>query len=437
MSGQASARAQALDLDPEPPELRLSAGLEASGGVIAEDLYAQLALKMVASKALPALGADRLTELRAELVLPLRLRVYDRPPLDPSGAVLRPEDWDESGDLLRVLRRVRYGDASTPVEVALGALAGEQLGHGTMLYGYYNVISPDYVKVGALARADLESLHVYAMVDDARQPSLSAARLAWPLTAQLTLGASAMADWRAPTALALAPDGSLVVGLGQRPQVWQTRRAFWLGADAAWWWGPLMLYADLNWHVQTGAGAHGGLALDLELGPVVTRARLELTLSFEGYIPRYVGPLYELERLQSLGYGLTRPLPRLRQAAQLKQQARPGWFGQLDAQVTPWRARLTLSGAQQGQDTSTAWLFGAVQANPTRALWLASTLAHHGGWAIRSSGRALWLNELRYDLGPWLYAHASYNRLWRLDAAGRFKAVPEAFVGFGASLAME
>lgn len=427
---------------PEPPDFLITLGAEASAGVIAEDLFSELSLKFAAQKRLPSLLCDQgpcQTTLRVELIAPLRLRLRDNNPQD--NELIRTQDWDQSADLLRILRTLRYGDSTTPVSLALGATGPQSIGHGTLVFNYFNLISPDLYQLGLVARVDQPWGGLQIMADDLLDPSLTVARASLYPASSLALGATFMADWRAPTRLAEQPDGSLVVAPGQQPQIADTSRAIWWGADLTWWTtiNPLIwsLYADLNWHTQIGQGAHFGSQLATDFGPLQWRLRAELTLSWGGYIPRYVGPLYELDRLQSVGFGSPIPLPRARLATTIDQRARPGVFADTELRIKPLSTALTLAASQQGKDAATSTLFATLHTRPTQDLWLASTLAHQGSWDLLSSGRALWLNEARYNLTSWLYAHGRYNRLWRLHPEGRFEGIPEAFLGLGVDVALE
>lgn len=427
---------------PEPPDFLLTMGAEAGAGVIAEDVFGELTLKLAAQKRLPSLLCDTgpcQTTLRIELIAPLRLRLRDDDPQD--NELIRTQDWDQNADLLRILRTLRYGDSTTPVALALGATGPQSIGHGTLVFNYFNLISPDLYQLGLVARADQPWGGLKLMADDLLDPSLTVARASFYPATSLAIGATFMADWKAPTRLAEAPDGSLVVAPGQQPQIAQTSRAIWWGADLTWWTtlSPLIwsLYADLNWHTQRGQGAHLGSQIAAALGPLKWRLRAELTLSWGGYIPRYVGPLYELDRLQSAGFNAPIPLPRARLATTLNQSARPGFFADMELRIDPLEAALTIAASQQGQDATTSTIFAMLHLHPTQDLWLASTLAHQGSWDVFGSGRALWLNEARYNLTSWLYAHGRFNRLWRLHPEGRFEGIPEAFLGLGVDVALE
>jgi flavin reductase (DIM6/NTAB) family NADH-FMN oxidoreductase RutF len=113
-----------------------------------EDLYLPLALKFGADLPVPQLGCrwpgaeEGACETRLQFGLhtPVRLRISDRAP-EQSG-VLRDEDWDELGDYLRFVRFVSYGRPSKPVYARLGELGSLVLGHGTIVNGYYNVVTP-------------------------------------------------------------------------------------------------------------------------------------------------------------------------------------------------------------------------------------------------------------------------------------------------------
>lgn len=428
----------------ERPDLLINTSLELAPGIIAEDAFAELNLKFSLYKKLPSPWCilDRCdSPLRLELIAPLHLRLNDRPPKDNS--VLRQQDWDQSADLLRILRLLSYGDSNTPVHLAIGALGPVSIGHGTLVFDYLNIISPDIYKLGLNARASTAYVSATVMLDELIDPSLSVARLqAYPLSS-LGIGLSFLADWDSPTALDTTQgQDQLIVAPGQRPSVAQSARTIFWGADLTQWIskGPtaFSFYQDVNVHTRSGLGLHLGAQLALDLAGVVQwRQRAELILSWGGYIPRYVGPLYELERYQSVGYGSPIPLPRAKLAQRLEQSARPGFFTDTELRIPALNLFFNLAASQQGDDTSTANIYSALRAHPIDDLWLATTLAHQGGWNLLSSGRALWINEVRYNLTDWLYLQGRFNRLWRLHPEGRFEPITEAFLGAGLSLTLE
>ncbi len=112
----------------------------ATFGRIDEDWYVTLQLRLAIDQENWGLG----------LGIPLRLRVYDAEPEDPTGLVIRQEDWDEVSDYFKVLRYVYLGnpDKSGPYYLRLGELTGVTLGHGTIVHRFYNGFDMDRFRLG-------------------------------------------------------------------------------------------------------------------------------------------------------------------------------------------------------------------------------------------------------------------------------------------------
>lgn len=122
------------------PEKLGTLAAAATFGRIDEDWYATLMLRLSFDQPGWGLGVQ----------LPLRLRVFDAAPEDPSALVIREEDWDEPADYLKVLRYVYLGnpDKSGPYYLRVGELSGLTLGHGTIMHRFSNGFDLDRFRLG-------------------------------------------------------------------------------------------------------------------------------------------------------------------------------------------------------------------------------------------------------------------------------------------------
>src|SRR5690554_232776 len=204
-----SAPASAQDSGENAPLVMLSA--EVGVGPIDEDVFLHLTPRLTFIRPLPALvcgSGDTCKSLfHAGLQVPLRLRLADRDP--QQNSLLREEDWLELSDYLRIIRRLEYGTINDPLYLRLGELGGASLGNGTLIGGYYNVITTDHYRLGLRAHLDLEKYGVELLANNLASPNLLGLRAHLRPTTfiedvlrtldRLQLGASLVTDLRAPT----------------------------------------------------------------------------------------------------------------------------------------------------------------------------------------------------------------------------------------------
>lgn len=310
-----------------PPD---TLGGEALFGQLDEDFFVTLALR---------LNFDR-GDWGVGLQVPLRLRVVDNDPQndDDFGSVLRREDWDEPSDFLRILRYVYIGQADKkgPFYVRLGELSGLTVGHGTIMYRYFNGIDPDVWHTGVNAAVNVGAFGAEAVVGDLVSPYVVGGRvtvrplelalgegLFWE---KLVVGTSFIADASAPYTLATTATGAasrISLDEHNHPNVAERKAVGVFGVDV----GlevvstellSITPYVDLNkmTTVGDGWGLHlgvlWGLRVPLGVDTFVVDARTEYRRVSGDYSGPYFNTTYEIERHQVLGGAGALPIPKLR-----------------------------------------------------------------------------------------------------------------------------
>lgn len=296
-------------------------GGEALFGKLGNDYFVTLALR---------LNFDR-EDWGIGFQLPLRLRLTKND-VSPAGdyfGVLRREDWDEWQKFLRVIRYVYIGraDKKGPFYVRIGELSGLTVGHGTIMYRYFNGIDLDRWHTGVNAAVNVGAFGGEAMVGDITDPYIAGLRFTvrplelamgegW-LWDKLVLGTSIIADTRAPlrlrTSRATATSTPTVAFDDKRhPIVESDKTLAILGVDA----GlevvstellSITPYIDLNkmTQVANGWGLHLGVLWNFRLPVLIDTLTLDLRTEYRrvsgDYNAPYFNTTYEIERYQSLG----------------------------------------------------------------------------------------------------------------------------------------
>jgi hypothetical protein len=220
---------------------------------------------------------------------------------------VRTRDWDELSEWAALVRYLVYtrapadprSDDGVRVAAAMGQLGGVTLGHGALIQGFGTGLDVDHRRLGAQLRLAHGALGFEGLIDDVIAPRVAGIRGSWQHQAQqrvFAAGVSAAADFSAPRAVMtadmpvtiehvfvpmLAVDGSVGLQRGDG-----ARRV--AGA----------LHAELAAISTVAAGLHVGLALDATLGRVRLWGGGGASVGTDGYVPGWVGPLYERDRVQ-------------------------------------------------------------------------------------------------------------------------------------------
>ncbi len=367
------------------------------------------------------LGSDGFVDLSPQLWLqsgawqfglgaPLRYRVLDGDPKDGCKTPgLRCPDWDEMGDYGRILRFFDYGGWSGDVNVHLGDLTGVSLGHGELVYRYYNNWQYDSWHTGALVDVQKPDFGLSLLTNDVLRWDLLAVR-AWgrPVSSgywrKLRFGLQAAWDrevtghdgkessthrddgpWR-PEAPALAMDLSLVA--------WgDDRRA-------------LTTYLSVSGHATDALAVHMGASWHRrgDLATVLTLESRVVAPFGSPYLPGWFGTLYELQTRSLRG-------PTARNAAATN-KATAGVRASVEwARAYKFRFAGVVDWLHDRRLDATAWL----GTDPNKKLQLNAMVAKV--FFDRGPGDPLqWTGNLAAKLwvqGPW-YAQCAVGRKWRV-----------------------
>ena len=447
----------------EEPLWRATLSAETHIGALQEDLFLGTSLQIDQRLFLPQLGASWLpddspnarTSLRLLVQAPLRLRVLDRAPQQPG--LLREEDWDQPRDLFRVVRRLDYGEPGTPFVLRLGELNGVTLLDGSALAHYFNVVNPDHPASGVLLSSHARAYDASFLLDDVLSPGVTAAAVLVrpavlldrsPLLQRLGVGAQLVADVQAPTQLARDDSGFVEVDATSSPTILDSQATFIGGPTLEVWLLArdrisLAASGHVLWHARLGRGEHAGLSLQWYAAHWM-RAQLKsaVILAHDRYVPRYISPLYQVERYQTQGLGASLPAPKLRVVAndlaprqdlyidssillELPTLESSLLVSYLHARETPDADQLTLIATTKPVDELV-----------TLTLFYHQNLFEDFSRSI-SLTRSLVGSELR--VAPWgpLYVVGRYDRLFRLRDDGRWSSLQNWNVGIGAQWAFE
>lgn len=432
---------------------RGGAAAEVGVGALGEDTFLNLNLKLGYTLEAPAVGCEEAdgdcrSDLRLAAQAPLRLRMIDSSPADDS--LLRERDWDETADFFRIARLIEYGEPADTLHARAGELGPISLGHGTIVDDYYNVISVDHYQPGVYGEANTRYGGAEALVNNAVSPSVMGARgYVRPysfvdddhLLSRLAVGASLVADVSAPGRLAAETDQpESVVDRTYRPVVdEETATSLW-GVDLEM---PIVesdrfdavSYADLNGHTSLGQGLHAGAFGHLEPNDELElSARLEYRRVGQHYLPEYVGPTYEVDRYQYLGWGRELPAPKARATASLDAAAAHGYAGSLGARMEDTFDASVRYADHEGPGNATFGLkaTGHPVENVQLGLYYYKQHFDEFGEVFEPEG-SLAVGEARANVYGPIFGLASYGRLWRVDSDANYRAVDEWNVGMGVS----
>lgn len=421
-------------------------------GPVDDEMFVHLTPRLTHLRTVPTPfcdDADCRTYLETSAHVPLRLRATGR-----EEGLIRRRDWSEASDFFRILRRVEYGTPAENAHLRAGEIGPVDLGHGTIVNGYYNVVTTDHYRLGAVGHLEDDRRGLELLVHDLTSPNLTGARARWrpPRLHEsdsgwrsLTVGASMVADLRAPRRLATGdPEGRLVAGPGHHPVVDHRRPTAVAGLDVQfdvssgddWSVAP---YTDLNHHFGLGTGLHAGLLVHQDVGDRLrVSSRLEYRMLGDHYLPDYFDTVYELTRYRhphledpDTGY----PGPKLRAAASTEATTRHGGFGQLQVRIDPGLTLAVAYADATGPPGANLRLRAAFDYEETLSV---GVFFHQFGAGddrleqLVSLDGALAAAEVRYGLWGPLYAHGQWARQWQLREDGRFDNVRLWKAGLGA-----
>lgn len=255
--------------------------------------------------------------------IPLNLRIWDADP-EAEGdffGLIREQDWDEPGEFLKVIRKVRLGRKNSRIYVAGGELSAE-IGHGTILGNYINNVDIETFRAGAHVAMNVRQGGFELMVADIGmvlgenphsqlvgfrgyiRPS-ALVHKEKHLYDMFAIGFSAVMDMNAPLSLSQGPDGNLVENGRFVPAATANAKVLGVDVEAQLLKTPIldvMPYIDVNSIKDVGGGVHMGVKASAKL-PIGLDLKLPVRLEYRWfpggrYAPQYFSTFYELERYQ-------------------------------------------------------------------------------------------------------------------------------------------
>jgi hypothetical protein len=366
--------------------------------------------------------------------VPLRLRVHDADPKDPSDSTLREEDWDEWTDYLKVIRFFRFGHKGDFIYVVVGDLPGATIGHGTIVNRYYNNIDLDHYRMGLVADLNTDYGGVETLLNNGFVTNLFALRgyvRPWSFVDQesylnnLAVGFSVAADVSAPYTLAdIDPEEDYNL-----PPVEVEETTTVMGGDIEFRlldtsFLTLTPYMDLNGiPASGGVGYHAGILSVFHIGGVSMdlQARVEYRYFTGDYIPTYFNSYYEIQKF-AYPYWDNQNQVELRDTKRrvlelLPDKSLNGYYAEL---VFNFLGLFTLGASYDDYDglyNSNLRIYLDVPA--LEVFQFGAFYYKHNfegaGEAFTFDDKSLFLLEARYQISSFLHVICQYWRVWQLD----------------------
>ncbi len=331
------------------------AGADLAFGRLGEDYF--LTVYLAASFAI--------SQLKIGLQVPLRLRVIDNEP--EQDDIIRKEDWDEVSDYLRLIRYLQWSEPGDLFYGRIGELSGANIGHGTLMSNYLNVIDIDHFKLGLDTKVNFAFGGAEFVLDNLAGPEIFGGRVflrPWSFVdadaywTNWSVGTSLLTDIGAPKALEVdATTGQVRVDAQNNLRYSHDAVILW-GLDTDFTvfendWVSVTPYWDNNFlfGTETGYGLHLGAIADFTL-PLDTNLQLRLEYQYLGayYAPQYLDATYEIQRLvypSPAAYGPDEVALTKQVVTAAKDQGAHGYLGQLAVSVL---GMVRLSGLYRGSE---------------------------------------------------------------------------------------
>lgn len=384
------------------------------------------------------------------LEVPLLVRVADKPPTDDEPR-LRTERWDEASEYLRVVRWAEFGAPYHPVYVRVGELPDVRIGHRSIVDAYDNSLDADHFQWGVHGAVNTVYGGTEALIDEVADPDVMALRLyVRPLAfgsdpgagRRLAVGVTLAGDQAAPTALRLDESGTRYASNSRGDlQIEATRATGLLGWDVEYALaqgsvGSVTPYADVVTHLAHGTGFHVGAFFGLRpIDALVIDARAEYRALGGGYLPAYIGRLYEVERRTYLPVSAgTLRVPKLTFASTQPASLRHGYAAEVGLNILQ---KVTIAAGWEdmtGPNNNSAW--AQLRLPPIWRVQAGATYVNtrfHRTPGLFDLSNALAAAELRFMLLDWLYIDGALRRRWEVDASGDYVPVDDWWAGAGVS----
>jgi hypothetical protein len=386
-----------------------------------------------------------MTALRFGVQVPLRWRVVDNAP--ENDGTLRAEDWDETSDYFKILRFVEYGKPNEPLHARVGELGPVTVGHGTIVNGYLNVLTPDAFQWGLHTNVNTVYGGAQVLINNFVDPTIVGVRTyvrPWgfidrdAFMHRLAVGVSVVTDNSAPLELRRDIDGVIAVEAGVAPIVEEETWTTFTGLDVEFNLVETAMlsvtpYTDFNVHWGQSPGYHLGTMVRVApLESLQLASRLEFRWLGQNYLPDYFGALYEIERYQFTGWGADVAAPKLRIAANRTGGSVVGMYGDLSANILGVATVFGSYADYQGPDNGSIRLrLDLARVGPVKlgAFWAKDGFDSFSEM-IDLDGSLLVGEARYYVVGP-AYVRADYARTWRLIDDGTYESIDTWNIGGG------
>ena len=375
--------------------------------------------------------------------VPLRLRVYDADPEDPSDSVFREEDWDEWTDYLKIIRFFRFGHKGDFIYVVVGDLPGATIGHGTIVNRYYNNVDLDHYKMGIVADLNTDYGGVETLLNAGFVTNMFAIRgyiRPWSFVDKesylnnFAVGFTVASDVTAP--YELFEEGGIQQIEDGFPKVATEDTATVIGGDIEFKLLDTSLltltpYMDLNGiPASGGVGYHAGILSVFHIGGISMdlQARLEYRYFTGDYIPAYFNSYYEIQKFAypfqdesglhtGTGERGEAVLPKRRVLEELPDQGLNGYYAEL---VFNFLGLFTIGASYDDYDglyNSNLRIYLDVPALEVFQFGAYYYKHNFEGAeeAFTFDEKSLFLIEARYQITSFLYVVGQYWRIWQLD----------------------
>jgi hypothetical protein len=261
--------------------------------------------------------------------------------------MLRPQDFNEPYDYLRLIRYVRYGHKGEDFYARLGVIDNATLGHGSIMYFYNNSPVYDERRLGSEVDLNFGNVGIETIYSDFARAGIVGARghvlplqytslAEIPVLGKLELGATWASDFRSDSRdTAIRVTNSAPVFSSSQPLAYveqlKNGALSIMGLDIGL---PLLrtgminstLYFDYAKIVGFGSGTSLGLQTNFNgLGLFSIATRFERRWQGDKYIPTYFDAFYEVERYNLAGTAFSSKAKELNSVV----SPGPGYFGDL------------------------------------------------------------------------------------------------------------
>ena len=232
----------------------------------------------------------------------------------PPGRRIRVQDWDDWRDYFKIIRRVQWGRKEDRIFARIGRVGASSIGHGGLMRRYNNNMLANQTRVGLEVNLNSDYVGGEAFLSDVTLQSKVLAGLLFvkPLgwmqnyaAKSLSLGFVYAADLGVPLALQRDEEGVVrtVNNFGNDP-LFDQGQLHALGASVEV--KPVRIgdtvdiktYFEFNQILQHGRGFTFGTLGRFNVGPIALRARAEMRVLGNDYIPSYFDNFYEIQKLQ-------------------------------------------------------------------------------------------------------------------------------------------